>query len=237
MKLLESVQLHPVPLDIVAKNLGYKDAKNGAAARAIATLKIFGILQKSTSGKVQVNPDIRRYKLTPNEIDKATYLKKWLRTPLLYSKLLENRNDLPPEQVIVFELVDEHGFNERAAQQAVRVLRASLAYVERMTGELNKASSEPQESFDWEEEQDDTPAEAQENLAEAVLQSMQQPRHRASHSIAIEGVRYPIRLAGGRMAWIDVPDVLYEADKKRLQAQLSIIGTVDEDGEFEATNA
>jgi len=237
IKLLESVQLHPVPQDMIAKGLGYKDAKNGTAAKAIATLKAFGILQKTTTAKVQLNLDVRRYKLTPNESDKAAYLRQWVRTPQLYAKLLEKHgNDLPPEQVLVFELVDEQGFNERAAQQAVRVLRASLAYVEKLTGEFNESSSDAQESFDWDEGQDDERGEDHEGSARVTQGHTQQPRHSAPGSVVLEGVRYPVRLAGGRMAWIDVPDELYEADKKRLQAQLSIIGTIDEDDEFETSN-
>ncbi|TCT21186.1 hypothetical protein [Thiobaca trueperi] len=43
-------------------------------------------------------------------------------------------------------------------------------------------------------------------------------------------VRYPIRLIGGRMAWVEVPDLFYEADKKKLQAQIAIIGTVNDGG-------
>lgn len=240
LTLLEKERLHPVPLDVIAKNLGYKDANNGAARRALAILKAFGMVQKAAGGKLQVRSDVQRFKLTPNDHDKAIYLKQWLKKPLLYSKLLEKYKDnLPSDRALVFELVDEHGFNESAAQNAIEVFRASLDYVEQMTGGVSSVEEDEQEEdFDEQDQQPNGSVQSAspQSPPEPNLIAQQRPHPFQSQPTYSEGVRYPIRLAGGRMAWIEVPDPFFEADKKRLQAQLAIIGTVDEDNEFEDLN-
>lgn len=236
LALLEKEKLHPVPLDVVAQSLGYKDASNGAARRALAILKAFGLIQKAAGGKVQVAADLQRYKLTPNEDDKKIYLKQWLKKPLLYLKLLEKyENNLPSDRALVFELVDEHGFNESAAKNAIDVFRESLEYVDKLTGGLNNTDVEDNEFSESESASTDqmTTDRAGISLEGDAPQLSQKPSNSLS-SLPNENnvVRYPIRLVGGRMAWIEVPDPFYEADKNRLKAQIEIIGTVDEDNDF-----
>lgn len=239
LELLQSERLHPIPLEVVAKSLGYKDATNGAARRAVAVLNAFGIVQKAPGGKLQVSSDVQRYKLTPNDNDKAIYLNQWLKKPLLYSKLLDKYKDnLPSDRALLFELVDEHGFNESAAQSAIEVFRVSVDYVKQSAGSLGSSSNDIENDLDDEEQSGEELEVVPTPQEKPVLEQNTQPQQRhiapqpASNPTA-QGVRYPIRLAGGRMAWIEVPDPFYEADKKRLQAQLTIIGTVDEDIEFE----
>ncbi|WP_417252094.1 hypothetical protein [Castellaniella sp.] len=240
LALLDKERLHPVPLDVIAKGLGYKDANNGAARRALAILKAFGMLQKAPGGKLQVSSDVQRYKLTPNDSDKAIYLKQWFKKPLLYSKLLDKYKDsLPSDRALVFELVDEYGFNESAAQSAIEVFRASLDYVEQMTGQIfTEEDGAQEEELDGQGQQpgESEQVDLSQSLPEANAAAQQRPPPSQVPPVCSGGVRYPVRLAGGRMAWIEVPDPFYEVDKKRLQAQLAIIGTVDEDNEFEELN-
>lgn len=236
LKLLEKEGVHAVPADVIASHLGYKDATNGRALRILANLKTFGIVQKVAGGKLAVSKEVQRFKLHPNDADRAVLIHQWLKKPLLFSKLLEKYDDhLPSDRALVFELVDEHGFLETAAQSAIEVFRASLHYAERFSAttkddavQEDVAEDEPQGIevvIAPEAKQPPVPTPSQSGIGNANL-SAPVPAVR-------EGVRYPIRLAGGRMAWIEVPDPFYEADKKRLQAQLAIIGTVDEDNEFE----
>lgn len=229
LALLEQEKLHSVPVDIIAQNLGYKDAKNGKARRVLANLKAFGILKKAAGGKVAVSQDVQRYKLSPSEQDKVTYLKQWVRSPLLYSRLLEKYPDgLPSDAVLIFELVDEHGFNEDAAQKAIDVFRESLRFVESKAGNL----SDQYDDEDSLEEEDDALEEKEGNgevhNASPLLKKNNPPPPPPTSGT----VRYPVRLAGGRMAYIDVPDPFYEKDKDKLKAQLEVIGTVDEDNDF-----
>lgn len=236
LQLLQKEGLHAVPVDIVAKNLGYKDSNNGKARRVLANLKAFGIIQKAAGGKLAVSQDVQRYKLTPNGSDKIIYLKQWLKKPLLYSKLLDKYNeDLPSDPVLVFELVDEHGFNEAGAKNAIEVFRASLAYVDRAAGTLG--TDDDQDNEGGGEAGDDA---AEDDSASTTQTPPPPPPPGFQRSTATppnyplsEGVRYPVRLAGGRMAWIEVPDPFYLIDKKRMEAQLKIIGTDDEDNDLE----
>lgn len=237
LALLDKERLHPVPIEIIAQGLGYKGANNGAARRALAILRAFGMLQKAPGGKLQVSPDVQRYKLTPNDNDKATCLQQWLKKPQLYSKLLDKYQDnLPSDQALIFELVDEHGFNEAAAQQAIEVFRSSLDYVSQRTGIISTEENNAQlEDIEEQDLQSGIPVQADLPRPQPESNTIELPRSPVTHAqpISSDGVRYPIRLAGGRMAWIEVPDPFYEADKKKLQAQLGIIGTADEDNEFE----
>jgi hypothetical protein len=41
--------------------------------------------------------------------------------------------------------------------------------------------------------------------------------------------RIPIRLPGGRRAWLEIPPVFYEADKARIKAQIDLLLTEDGD--------
>lgn len=40
--------------------------------------------------------------------------------------------------------------------------------------------------------------------------------------------RIPVRLQGGRRAWLWIPTVFYESDKQRLKAQIDLLLTEDE---------
>lgn len=48
-----------------------------------------------------------------------------------------------------------------------------------------------------------------------------------------EGDSIPIRLSGGRKAWLVVPDQLFEADKVRLKAQIDLLLTVEQEQSME----
>lgn len=238
LTLLAKEQLHSMPVDIAAQGLGYKDANNGKARSVLANLKSFGILKKAAGGKLAVSQDVQRYKLAPSEADRLTYLKQWVRKPLLYSKLLDKYTDgLPSDAVLIFELVDEHSFNEDAAQKAIDVFRESLRFVETTANKFNGIGSLDEETIQENDvEQEDDPIEQNDSkVNEKLVNSQNNSVKSPPPSMPLSGnVRYPIRLAGGRMAYIDVPDPFFEKDKEKLKAQLEIIGTVDEDDDYEA---
>ena len=194
LTLLEKEQLHSVPVDIIAQNLGYKDAKNGKARSVLANLKAFGILKKAAGGKLVVSQDVQRYKLSPSEEDKISYLKQWVKKPLLYSKLLEKYPDgLPSDAVLIFELVDEHSFNEDAAQKAIDVFRDSLRFVEAQAGNL--ASEEDDDANEDEQDNENAKQNDSPDISSHILKKKTPPPNRPESG----NVRYPVRLAGGRM--------------------------------------
>ena len=46
--------------------------------------------------------------------------------------------------------------------------------------------------------------------------------------------RIPVRLNGGRRAWLEIPTPFYLADKKRLNAQIELLLTEDEEAAAKA---
>lgn len=75
---------------------------------------------------------------------------------MLYRKVLEKyEGSLPSDAVLLFELVDEHGFNEIAAEKAIRVFRASLDFVNHKTDSVGDTIyNEEDEDFKEEEFKD-----------------------------------------------------------------------------------
>jgi hypothetical protein len=47
--------------------------------------------------------------------------------------------------------------------------------------------------------------------------------------------RIPIRLAGGRRAWIEIPSPFFSADRERLKKHIDLLLTDDEDDGFDAS--
>jgi hypothetical protein len=229
--LLHKEGKHAVPVDIVAQNLGYKDATNGKVRRILANLKAFGVLDKAAGGKLAVSPDVARYKIMPTEDGKKAILEQWLRKPAIFAKLLDKYDhDLPSDNVLLFELVDEYGFTEQAAANLISVFKASLSFV-LMNESENGAMIENDEVQDSDEEEFVQPPKT---IASSV--KITEPHSESTQIESDSTVRYPVRLAGGRMAWIITPEPFFEADKKKLLAQIGVIGTEDEDYDFGDTD-
>jgi len=207
---------HPLPPDVVATSLGYKNSESGPSRQALATLKTYGILEKVGS-KLRLSQSVQSYKLAPTQEGKDVILRQWLMTPSLFSELFEiYGTPLPSDEVLIHYLVIERGFSENAAKLVANNLRSSIDFAN-----LNNIESEIDE-----EEIVDRP----------ITQEQPSSRHAISnqpHTSISTGVRYPVRLAGGRMAYIEVPENFYSKDKKKLEAQLTVIGTIDEDEEHD----
>lgn len=236
--LLSKEGKHAVPVDIIAQNLGYKDASNGKVRRILANLKAFGVLDKAAGGKLAVSPDVARYKIMPTEDGKRAILEQWLRKPAIFAKLLDKYDhDLPSNNVLLFELVDEYGFSEQAAENLINVFKASLNFV-LMNESENEAEIENDEgALDSDDVQDDDVGEfALPPKKTHSSTRITEPPLASALPVSDSIVRYPVRLAGGRMAWIVTPEPFFEADKKKLLAQIEVIGTEDEDYDFGDTD-
>jgi hypothetical protein len=235
--LLNKEGKHAVPVDIIAQNLGYKDATNGKVRRILANLKAFGVLDKAAGGKLAVSPDVARYKIMPTEDGKKAILEQWLRKPTIFAKLLDKYDhDLPSDNVLLFELVDEYGFSEQAAANLISVFKASLSFV-LMNESENDTEIENDEILESDETQNGDEEEFIQTPKVISPSSKITESFSGSASLVSDStVRYPVRLAGGRMAWIITPEPFFEADKKKLLAQIGVIGTEDEDYDFGDTD-
>ena len=82
-------RLHATPTEIVAQNIGYKSANNGAALGALASLRYFGLLERPKEGVLAVSKDVESYKFAPDDDMKLSLRLIFLKRPTLYNELLE----------------------------------------------------------------------------------------------------------------------------------------------------
>src|SRR5205814_1139396 len=104
--------------DVVAQNIGYKSANNGAALAALASLRYFGLLERPKDGFLAVTKDVEAFKFAPDERMKRSLLLGFLRRPQLYAELLEKYDSgLPSDANLRYELI-QRGFTPASAESA-----------------------------------------------------------------------------------------------------------------------
>jgi hypothetical protein len=229
MKVYEKERLHPTPADVVAQDMGYKDANNGRALSAIASLRYYGLIERRGDSLLSVSKDVEAFKYAPNEDLRASYLRRFLTSPPLFGELLDRFSEgLPSDGNLRYELI-QRGFLPATAEILVAVLKRSAEFAKAFDGprELpTEAVSESVEPLD----------EPREQVASAPARL--QPTAGASSEATVAGPklpdevgfdRIPVRLSGGRRAWLVVPGLFYEADKQRLKAQIDLLLTEDEE--------
>jgi hypothetical protein len=219
---------HPASIDTVAQHLGYKSAENGAALSTFASLKYYGLLERPAEGMLAVSKDVEAYLYAPNEVVKQVQISKWLKSPQLFAELLDKYADgLPSDPTLKFELI-QRGFTPATAENCLQVFRRSVEF-SRHLEQLQNGQRVAQID------------ENAESGNEAVLQSIaiapvaeatpidasSSPVAKASLSDDVD--RIPVRLAGGRKAWIEIPMPFFAADKVRLKKQIDLLLTDDEE--------
>lgn len=214
LKIYEKERRHAVPVEVVAQHLGYKNANNGAAMKAMASIRYFGLLERPQDGRLAVAKDVEDYRFAPSDQLRGELLRRWLKTPPIFAELLEKFSDgLPSDGNLRFELI-QRGFFPDAAESLLPVLKNSVEFARYY-------------------EQPRAPTSAAETLTEekanplSDAQSDLKPR---SSEMAIEDAdRIPVRLAGGRRAWLEIPTPFYEADKLRLKKQIDLLLTEEDE--------
>ncbi|MDI1301775.1 MAG: hypothetical protein PSX71_07720 [bacterium] len=210
----------PAPVDAVAKDLGYKDANNGAAKQVLASMRQFGLLGRPKEGYLAVSKEVEDYRYAPDERMKSAILITWLKTPKVFSELLsEFPTQLPSDASLLHKLIGM-GFMPSTAHQCLDVFKSSVTFAKYYT--LEPHNSRP-----------DTDAVlAVEGDSELIADSRDVGRaNQVEKPIAVSAAgheRVPIRLKGGRRAYLEVPSPFYEGDKKTISAMLDAIAA-DED--------
>lgn len=229
---------HATPTDIVAQALGYKSAGNGSAAQAIASLRYYGLLERPKEGHLAVSKDYESYKYSPDEAQKQAFLIGWLRTPPVFSTLLDKYDGrLPSDANIRYDLISM-GFIPAGADAYVSVFRRSV--------EFSRFFEQAAAQQEHDEQQSPLLGVADPNPLQAeMLLRMPAPQMHATghvaqpapaaHGAALAGgataqaqthnedvIRVPVRLSKGRCAWLELPIPFYEADKKRLKAYIDM---------------
>lgn len=244
-KIYDKERCHAAPIEGVAQHLGYKSATNGAALSTVASLKYYGLLDRPKEGMVAVSKRYEEYRFAPQESIKRELISSWLKSPPVFADLLEKYvSDLPSDATLKFDLIQK-GFAPAAADVCLQVFRKSVDFAGYFDGVEETVSDGGEPTVELEAEVDGVSAEPQAILHRpATIMAPIAAPHVVSghvHAVAIdvrtpsaavgqEGVdRIPVRLSGGRRAWIEVPTPFYEADRERLKKQIDLLITDDED--------
>lgn len=231
MKIYDREMLHAAPTEVVAQHMGYKSANNGSALSTLASLRYFGLLERPKDGLLAVAKEVQAYKFAPDEKMKRSLLLGFLKRPALYNELLEKyESGLPSEANLKFELI-QRGFAPQAAEAAVVVFKKSLLFAD-YYGEASDAVEENINGDLQNELSNET-----ESLQPLISNATQAANPTAIRQNETEDVgldRIPVRLPGGRKAWLLIPTPFFNADKERLKAQIDLLLT-NEDEESSLT--
>jgi len=230
IRIYDKERRHAAPTDVIAQNLGYKSANNGAALSAIASLRSFGLLEKAQDGKLAVAKDVEAYRFAPTDELRSQLRVKWLRTPNIFNELLEKYDEgLPSDASLRFDLI-QRGFTPTSAESTLAVFKKSIEFAKFF--DLQPTDVRGGEGTEPEVAADEPPAPVSSNAQSWPVDVL--PAN--ATSVTPPGYdRIPVRLAGGRRAWLEIPTPFYEADKKRLIAQIELVLTEDDEGESAST--
>ncbi len=214
MRLYDKERRHAVPVELAAQALGYKGAKNGTALTMIATLRYYGLLDRPEEGMLRVSADVENYKFNPSDEERAKLKVKWLQAPTVFSDLLSiYEKSLPSDDTLRYDLI-KRGFNPESAAECAVVFRRSVDWADFFNHSIP------------------IPVEVEpDNTAQVVVESTAAPTGDVRSPVITNAIanidvdRIPIRLEGGRRAWIEVPLPLYEKDKERIKAQIDLLLT------------
>lgn len=233
LKIYEKESCHSTPVDVAAGHLGYKGAANGSASMALATLRYYGLIERPKEGFLNVTRDVEAFKYAPDEEARRKQIRVWLRNPQIFSDILDKYpGGLPSDKTIKYDLIQK-GFAPSAADICVSAFLSSVEY----------AKYFDDVGFDVETKEDSTSSsdasgqtgspDSGQSQTVAVLSSalpvVGLPLTSPTAPVPSDVDRIPVRLAGGRRAWIEVPTPFYKADKKRLIDQIQLLLTEDEE--------
>lgn len=236
LKAYDKERLHPAPTQVVAQNIGYKSANNGAALSALAALRYYGLLDRPKEGLLAVAKEVESFRFAPNEEMRSSLLAKFLRQPPLFSDLLEKyESGLPSDANLKYELI-QRGFAPAAAESVLTAFKRSVEFA----GFYERKSDSPAlaeaaaEAGPAPEEQNELAPQVfgYNNFPLQQLANELQPASAARPGLAGDDVdhdRIPVRLPGGRRAWLLIPSPFYSSDKARLKAQIDLLLTEDEE--------
>jgi hypothetical protein len=218
MRVYEQERLHAAPADAVAKALGFANANSGSAATSIASLRYFGLLERPKEGFLAVSKAIETYKYAPDTNLKRKILFEFLVTPPLYRELLEKySNSLPSSATLKYELIQK-GFLPQAVDSVLSAFLQSVSFAEYFKVDPeNITRDQLSKSIDIED--DIQLEEPKEQSLERM--SSTRPQLLANHSMEMDQI--PIRLSGGRKAWLNIPTPFYESDKLRIKAYVDVL--------------
>lgn len=230
----DAVRVQPAPTDAIAKHMGYKGANNGAALQALASARYFGLLERLGDGHLCVTEAFEQFWLARGKQQRKALLIHFLRNPPLYSDLLDRYKNLTASVETVRSNLVERGFNPIAAEVALTVFLKSAEYVDYNWDEDISAHAATL-PIDGTDNSENMPMSATARLDAASGQTPLAASAFASFSAMPTPLwldagtdSIPVRLSGGRKAWLAIPTPLYADDKLRLKAQIDLLLAQDE---------
>ena len=233
IKVYDKDRLHPAPTEVFANNLGYKTANNGAALTMVASLRYFGLVERRGDGILAISKDVESYKFAPEATLRDELLRKFLRSPPLYAELLDKyASGLPSDANLRYELI-QRGFAPAAAESALKCFKESVAFVGHFGsgGQTVESSVQDQGAVQPVSSPADPTPVAHGGSTYLPAVSAKARASSPPDDFDSEADKIPVRLPGGRKAWLAIPSPFYEADKLRLKAQIDLLLTNDEDDE------
>jgi hypothetical protein len=226
MKLLDKEGKHAVPSDLAVKHMGYSGINNGAAARALASLKSFGLVDSTSKGDVSASRDVESYAYAPDESMKRDLLLRWLRSPKVYADLLDEYADrLPSDQAIRYKLI-KMGFTPPAADECSKNFKASVGFA-RFYDKLIPPAPHSESSADYDEDASNAPPEGFLARPQNITPAGGGQAHPFATHQSLD--RIPVRLTGGRRAAIEIPSPFFNADKEMMKRQIDLLLTDDDE--------
>lgn len=223
LKVYDQERLHAAPVDAVAQALGFKNASNGSALASFASLRYFGLLERPNDGFLAVSKSVESYKYAPDEGMKKKILLEFLKTPPLYQELLEKYSiGLPSTATLKYELIQK-GFLPQAVEAVLSAFLQSVSFVRYFEAGLINTTGKVPSDLPTEVE----PPDIQKIKRGEKQYKLESPIHNPANP-SVEMDQIPIRLSGGRKAWLNIPMPFYESDKERLKAQIDVL-FADED--------
>ncbi|ESS71859.1 hypothetical protein MGMO_86c00190 [Methyloglobulus morosus KoM1] len=222
MRVYEKERLHAAPIEVIAQDLGYKSANNGAALGVIASLRYYGLLERPQEGKLSVAKEVETYKFSPSENMRNDLLIKWLKTPAIFLELLEKyEKSLPSDAALKYDLI-QLGFIPTGADSVIQVFKKSIEYAKFFEQPTLAENANEINKFEKSEIKNT------EEVNEEPLPKSGYSVPKVDNYNDLSNDRIPVRLSGGRRAWLEIPTPLYSADKLRLKAQIDLLLTDDE---------
>lgn len=217
LKIYSQDRRHPIPVELAAQHLGYKGANNGAAIKALASIRYFGLLGRPQEGQLAVEKEVEDYHFAPHPEQKAQLVRKWLLTPPVFAEVLNKFADgLPSDSALRYDLI-QRGFLPDAAEALVGVLKSSVEFAHYYDKQSPCTVDGPESA---KPDSGNAAGGTGETAAEMGVPST------SAASVAVD--RIPVRLPGGRRAYLEIPVPFFEADKQRLKSQIDLLLTEEE---------
>lgn len=227
IKAYDRERLHEAPTEVVAQNIGYKNANSGTSLSAIASMRYFGLLARPKNGFLAVTKDVETFRYAPSEIQRQALLLQFLTSPPLYDELLKKyATGLPSDATLKYELI-QRGFIPAAAENALTAFKQSVEFARFFEAAPVALVAD---------ELDEDTAEEPEVLTEPAKPKTQAQRSQSdvTFDMPVETIvetidKIPVRLPGGRRAWLMIPTPFFKADKARLKAHIDLLLAEDEE--------